>query len=909
MQSPDARLFNQAYQALNEGRLVDAEQGFKKFLKSHQRHPGALNLYSLLLLRTGRFEEAEPVLRKAISADPTSDVTFYNYGLTLKHLGKPLEALDAFNKSIAIKPSNPETWNNRGTVLKELGRVSDAMRDFDQAITLAANYPDAHANRGNALFADGRLADAEAAYARAIALRGDLAEAWIGKGNVLAASGRHPEAVAAFEQAARLRPDLADAWIGCGTSQAMAGQTVNAEAAFRNALAAHQAVLQTTPRRIESWIGSATALALLKRYDEALDAYDKALALNPRHAAAHCGRGGVYVTLRRWSEALKAYDQALRIDPALPDALVGRGDALNQTQRLSDAMDAFDKALAANPRLATAWLGRGNSLLQTMDFDHAVAAFETALGLRPGLAEAWLGIATTRLKQGRAHDALAAFEQAIRMRPSFAEAWSGAAETYMQSNRHQEAAAAYKTACERRPDLELVKGQLAHAYALMCDWDAFEPVRHQCLTDIDSGIPTVGPFVSLTLDATAAQQLACATTFAKFAYPAPSMTPRRPRENNGRIRVAYLSADFHDHPVAQLAVGVFEHHDRSRFETIGLGIGLDDGSQMRQRIAGAFDQFHDVRSASDAAIAAKIADLGCDIVIDLTGPTQGGRTSILTARPAAVQASWLGYAGTNGATFVDYLIADGVVIPPELQPHFAEKIVALPGCYLPNDATRPIAATTPSRTDQGLPENGIVFCAFNNSYKITPPIFDRWMNLLRQTEGSVLWLSRMSDAARNNLIKEAGKRGIAGERLIFATRVPLPEDHLARLGLADLFLDTIGYNAHATTCDALWAGVPVLTCMGDTFAGRVAASALTAAGLPEMITTSLDDYEALALALVRDPARLAAIRSNLAANRNTHLLFDTARFARHLEAAYTAMHERSLRGEQPTAFAVDPITA
>ena len=910
MQSPDARLFNQAYQALNEGRLADAEQGFKKILKSHQRHPGALNLYSLLLLRSGRFEEAEPVLRKAISADPSSDITFYNYGLTLKHIGKPLEALEAFTRSIAIKPGNPETWNNRGTVLKALGRVSDAMRDFDQAIAIAANYPDAHANRGNALFAEGRLADAEAAFARAIALRGDLAEAWIGKGNVLAAGARHSEAIAAFEHAARLRPDLADAWIGCGTSQASAGHTAHAEAAFRNALAAHQAALDATPRRIENWTGAATALTLLKRYDEALHAYDKALALNPRHAAAYWGRGNVHLTLHRWSEALKAYDQALRIDPALPEASVGRGDVLNQMQQPALAIEAFDNALAANPRMATAWLGRGNSLQQMMDFDRAVVAFETALGLRPGIAEAWLGIATIRLKQGFGHDAITAFEQAIRVRPSFAEAWAGVAETYMHDNQHAQAAAAYRNACDRRPDLELAKGQLAHAYALMCDWDAFEPARQQCLVDIDSGVPTVGPFVSLTLDTTAAKQLACATTFAKLAYPAsPKMLSRQPREHNGRIRIAYLSADFHDHPVAQLAVGVFEHHDRSRFETIGLGIGRDDGSQMRQRITGAFDQFHDVRTASDAAIAGKITELGCDIVIDLTGPTQGGRTSVLALRPAPVQASWLGYAGTNGAGFIDYLIADGVVIPSELQPHFSEKIVALPGCYLPNDATRPIAATTPTRTDQGLPEGAIVFCAFNNSYKISPAIFDRWMNLLRQTEGSVLWLSRMRDEARNNLIKEAGKRGIAGERLVFATRVPLPEDHLARLGLADLFLDTIGYNAHATTCDALWAGVPVLTCMGETFAGRVAASALTAVGLPEMITTSLDDYERHALALVREPASLVAIRSKLAANRKTHLLFDTARFARHLEAAYAAMHERSLRGEPPTAFAIDPITA
>lgn len=907
MQSPDARLFTQAYQALNEGRLADAEQGFKKFLKSHQRHPGALNLYSLLLLRAGRFEEAEPVLRKAISADPSSDVTFYNYGLTLKHLGKPLDALDAFGKSIAIKPGNPETWNNRGTVLKELGRIADAIRDFDQAIAIAPTYADAHANKGNALFAQGDLAEAEAAYARAIALRGDLAEAWIGKGNVLAANGRHPEAVAAFEQAAKLRPGLADAWIGCGRSLVSAGRSEKAESAFRNALAAHQAVLNTAPRRIESWIGSAVALTLLTRYDEALAAYDKALTINPRHPGAHCGRGGIHVTRRQWNEALKAYDQALRTDPGFAEALVGRGDVLNQLQRPAEAADAFGKALAAQPRLASAWLGRGNSLLQSMNFDGAVAAFETALSLRPGMAEAWFGIANARLKQGFGRDAVAAFEQAVRLRSSFAEAWSGAAETYMQANQHEQAADAYRKAYDQRPDLELVKGQLAHAYGLVCDWDAFEPVRQQCLADIDAGRPTVGPFVSLTLGTSAAQQLACATTFANLAYPRVAAAPARRAGGNDRIRIAYISADFHEHPVAQLSAGVFERHDRDRFEIIGFAIGLDDQSQMRQRIVRAFDQFHDVRAVSDAGVAEKITELGCDIAVDLTGPTQGGRTAILAARPAPVQASWLGYAGTSGTTFIDYLIADGVTVPPELQSHFSEKVVTLPGCYLPNDSGRPIASTTPSRTDQGLPETGVVFCAFNNVYKITRPVFGRWMNLLRQIDGSVLWLPRMNDTARANLLEEAAGCGIDGARLIFATRVPLPQDHLARLGLADLFLDTAGYNAHATTCDALWAGVPVVTCIGETFAGRVAASALTAVGLPDTIATSLDEYEALALALARDPARLALVRSKLAANRKTHLLFDTRRFTRHLEAAYTAMHARALRGEPPAAFAVDPL--
>jgi predicted O-linked N-acetylglucosamine transferase (SPINDLY family) len=347
-----------------------------------------------------------------------------------------------------------------------------------------------------------------------------------------------------------------------------------------------------------------------------------------------------------------------------------------------------------------------------------------------------------------------------------------------------------------------------------------------------------------------------------------------------------------------------EHHDKTRFETTAVSLRAGDGSEMRRRIEAAFDRFIDVQAMSDAQVATMLRELEVDIAIDLNGYAGEKRPGILAHRPAPVQVNYLGYPGTMDVPFINYIIADHVVIPDKHQIHYSEKVVCLPHAYLPNDRKRRIAEKTPSRAEEGLPETGFVFACLNNTYKIGPEMFDVWMRLLRGVDGSVLWLKSTNTAAMSNLRREAKARGVAPERLVFASRVPRAEDHLARLRLADLFLDTLPYNAHATACDALWAGLPVLTCTGNSFPARVGASLLHAIGLPELVTSSLAEYEELALALARNPERLAGIKAKLMRNRDTEPLFDTARFTRDLESAYTAMWERQQAGLPPTSFAV-----
>jgi protein O-GlcNAc transferase len=412
------------------------------------------------------------------------------------------------------------------------------------------------------------------------------------------------------------------------------------------------------------------------------------------------------------------------------------------------------------------------------------------------------------------------------------------------------------------------------------------------------------PFVFLGFSNDAALQLACARQYISREVPyRPSPLWTGQTWQNEKIKVAYVASGFHNHPTAYLTAELLEIHDRSRFEILGVSLGPDDGSEIRARLIRAFDQFHDVRPNSDQEVARLLNELRVDIAVDRSGYTTGARPGIFAARPAPIQVNYIGFPGTLGAKFYDYVLADATVLPFDRRPFYTENIVHLPISYLVNDSKRPRAARTPTRGEAGLPEQGFVFCCFNNSYKITPPVFDIWMRLLRQVEGSVLWLYYDRGAAEPNLRREAAARGIDPARLIFARRIDFA-DHLARHRLADLFLDTLIYNAHTTAADALWMGVPVVTCPGESFAGRVAASLLQAIGMGELVTASLDEYERLALRIAQEPALLKELAERRQRNRTSHPLFDTDRYRRNLESAYQRMWQTWQEGGAPESFAV-----
>jgi predicted O-linked N-acetylglucosamine transferase (SPINDLY family) len=527
--------------------------------------------------------------------------------------------------------------------------------------------------------------------------------------------------------------------------------------------------------------------------------------------------------------------------------------------------------------------------------------------LKPNSAVAFnnRGISLQVLK--RFDEALASYDRAIALNPEYAAAFGNRGRAYGELRRLGDALTDFEKALALDPKQNYIKGDYLNAKMHLCNWSQFADDSGGLISAILKGNYVSQPFALLPVSTTAAIQRKCAELFVADRYPAP-LVPlwRGERYAHERIRVGYVSGDLREHPVAVLAAGLFEHHDRSQFETIAISFGAFDPDRMTERLKGTFERFIDVRGRGDHEIAVLMRDLEIDIAVDLNGFTGDARPNIFAARPAPVAVNYLGYAGTLGRNYWDYIVADEFVLPAAAQSDYAEQVVYLPGSFMPNDDGRKISTATPSRSAAGLPEHGFVFCCFNNSYKFTPDVFDIWMRLLRAVEGSVLWLSASNDRATQNLRAEASKRGVSPERLIFASRVASNEDHLARLRLGDLFLDTLYYNAHTTACDALWAGLPVLTHPGPTFASRVAGSLLNAVGLPELIAPSLEDYEVLALKLAREPARLAAIKEKLARNIKTHPLFDTARFTRHMEAAYTTMWQRVQKGEPPKSFAVEP---
>jgi predicted O-linked N-acetylglucosamine transferase (SPINDLY family) len=416
------------------------------------------------------------------------------------------------------------------------------------------------------------------------------------------------------------------------------------------------------------------------------------------------------------------------------------------------------------------------------------------------------------------------------------------------------------------------------------------------------------PGAFLSVARSAPVQAACARSFWKT--PPAGFEAERPRMaySHEKIRIAYLSADFREHPVATLLAGVLEHHDRRRFEIYGISFAVAQDTPMGRRIHGAFDRFVDVSRLGDAAVAAHLQELEIDIAVDLMGFSAHGRPQIFARRPAPAQVGYLGYPGSLGTAFMDYVIADATVIPSGDSGNYAESVVHLPHSYLPSDDRRTIALSSPTRAACGLPDEGFVFCCFNSHYKISPVVFDVWMQLLCSIPTSVLWLAQGSTEVMSNLRREAAARDVDGARLVFAPRISSPEDHLARYRVADLFLDTLPFNAHATASDALWAGLPLLTCRGGTFAGRVAASLLTAIGAPELIAGDLHEYRATALKLSADPALLAELRARLARGRHESPLFDTARYSAHLEAAFITIWQRTQRREPHTSVPVVPAS-
>jgi predicted O-linked N-acetylglucosamine transferase (SPINDLY family) len=691
------------------------------------------------------------------------------------------------------------------------------------------------------------------------------ADAAVLEARALQQQGRLAEADALCRRALTLAPEHFEALTLAGILAARLGDARRAESCFRQALLRY-------PERASAHANHGNSLAALGEHAQALACYERALKLDPRDALAHNQRGNALFALRRYHEALGSYEAALALAPRSAGAHFNRGNALLQLRQYRSAVASFDATLALNARHAGAHNNRGSALRA----------------------------------QGAYAEALDSYEAALVLQPNYAEAHGNRGNALRELGRHEEAARSYERALTLNPKLPLIESARLYACMHLCDWQDFAIARERLAQRIENGEPAAEPFMTLALFDSRRLQQQAALLWTQSESPADAALGPCTHPAHERIRIGYFSADFRNHPLAALTAELFELHDRSCFEVTAFSFGPATDDAMQRRLAQAFEHFVQVGELSDRELTQHARERQIDIAVDLNGFTAQGRPRVFALRAAPVQVSWLGFLGTLGAEWMDYLIADRVLVPESERASYTERLLYLES-YQPNDSLREIAARAFTRAELGLPPEGFVFCCFNSAYKISPETFATWMRVLQAVPQSVLLLVRDNPAMERNLRREAQRLGVNAQRLVFCERIPFPE-YLARLRVADLFLDTLPYNAGTTASDALWVGLPVLTCRGTTFAGRVAASLLEALGLPELIAENPADFERRAARLAHVPRQLAEVRTRVAAQRLTARLFDTPRFARSLEAAYQDIYQRYRTGLRPGPERRDGVT-
>lgn len=708
--------------------------------------------------------------------------------------------------------------------------------------------------------------------------------------------------VVELERAVELDPANAEFHKVLGNARRAAGDLEGAVASYRSSL-------EIAPQHIPSRYNLGLVLLDLNRPGEAEEQFRRIHEADPRDFEVLFQLALLLAARSQWGEAVQMYRSALELAPDDPYLWFHLAIAYRQTPgQTKTAIECLRKSIGLKPDFTDAHHLMGDILDEEHRLDEAVEHYREAIRLSPENARVHGNLGDTLLHKHSLDEAIHSYTRAIELAPDLAYAHFNLGFVYGMTGAHDRALRCYETVLRLRPDDASARGLLLFEMQRVCDWSRLDQLcelqRRSAVSQPDKEIH---PFGLLTIPSTPAEQLQCARNYAAFRTRAAARDRehlgfRFERRSKPQLKVGYLSADFREHPGAYLIAELIELHDRGRFDVIGYSYARDDGSRIRARLLQAFDRFVDVGSLSHADAAARIHADQVDILVDLTGYTAYSRAEIAALRPAPIQVNYLGYAGTMGADFADYIVTDRFITPPGHEAFFAEKPVYLPGSYQANDRKRTVAEAT-SRAALGLPEAALVFCCFNQTTRILPPVFAAWMRLLKAIPDSVLWLAESNPWATQNLRREARKQDVGPARLVFAPKCPV-DQFRAHLKAADLFLDTFPYNAHTTASDALWVGLPVLTCAGDTFASRVAGSLLTAVGMPELITRSMEEYEALALRLARHPAELRALHEKLSRNRPSSPLFDTPRYARHLEAAYHQMWENYLAGNGPRAIGI-----
>ncbi len=754
-------------------------------------------------------------------------------------------ATEILNRSIEVSPGNYLLHYNLGVIQRLQGDNIGALANFERSTQLKEDFPQSWLNRGVTLAALERVDEAIAVYQKALQLKSDYAEVFCNLGNAYLKKDLFEKASESYTLAITIKPDYAQAYFNFGV------------------------------------------LAQKKKdHQEAIKHFLRSIEIQPNYAEAHGNLGISYKKIGDLDSSIASYRQALLINPNFFQAYSNLGSALNEARQTKEALASYNKAIELNPSYAEAIANKGHLLHEMRQYKEAIECFEAAINLAPNLYKAHLNYGNL-LKDVRQYDkAVSLYDKAIEISQNKAESYTNKGHLFLETKRPERAVADYKKALNLNPNLDYLLGTKLHAEMQICDWSSFDQDLKRLKLEVECGnkVTPCLPFLAMVDDLSLQQKVAQIWINDKHPEnkklgPIPKWSPHQ------KIRVAYFSADFHNHATTYLMAEMFELHNPEEFEVYAFSYGPDSNDEMRRRVKSAVNTFIDVRLMSDEEIALLARHYEIDIAVDLKGFTLDYRLGIFAFRAAPIQLSYIGYPGTLGASYIDYAIADSIVTPESAENFYTEKIIRMSGSYQVNDRNRAVSDRKFTRQELGLPAKGFVFACFNNNYKITPIYFASWMNILKGVSESVLWLFEDNPQAAANLRMEAANAGVDPSRLIFAKRMQV-SDHLARQQLADLFLDTGPYNAHTTASDALWVGLPVLTCMGNCFASRVAASLLTAHGVPELITHSMSDYEQSAIDLAINPDKLVSIRAKVINNRADSSLFNSKRFTSNLEQHY-----------------------
>ena len=759
--------------------------------------------------------------------------------------------------------SPPQNEINSVIALYSNGQIQEALGAVETLIKSYPNEPLLYNISGVCYKEIGKLDEAVKSFKKALTIKSDYAEVHYNLGVTLQELGQQDAAVKSYEKALAIKPDYANACNNLGN-----------------------------------------ILKDLGQLDAAVNNFEKAIAIKPDYAEAHNNLGVTFQKLGQQDAAAKYYEKALTIKPDYADAHNNLGNILKDQGQLDDAVNSFEKALSIKPDFADAHYNLGSTLKELDQLDAAVKSYEKALAIKPDYAEAFNNLGIALMSLGRLDAAVKSYNQAIAIKPEYANAYANHGDVMKHLKRLDEGLASYERALILKPDLDFLLGNLMHTKMSLCIWDDLPNRLNELMKKINNGEKVIVPFSLLALIDDPEIQRKATEIFANKKFPKNHDLPEiglYPKHK--KIRIGYFSADFWNHPVSALTAELYEVHDRNQFEIHAFSYGPDKKDRMNLRIKAGVDHFHEVHSMSHNDVTMLARSLEIDIAVDLGGHTQDARTEIFAMQAAPIQASYIGYLGTIGTNYYDYLVADQTLIPNKNQKYYSEKIAYLPS-YQANDSTQSPPEIFFTREDLGLPKEGFVFCCFNNTYKITPTSFDSWGRILEKVDGSVLLIYTDNESSQINLTKEITARGIDPNRLIFGKRLSKSK-YLARYRVADLFLDTQPYNAGTTASDALRMGLPVLTCIGHSFASRMGASVISALNLPELITTTEEEYESLAIELATDPVKLKIIKDKLVSNLPTAPLYNTSLFTRHLESAYSIMYDRYQRGLDPDHIYVE----